>query len=120
CVRCHAIGGEGGEVGPDLSKIGETLSRKQILEAMIDPSARLAPGYGTVTLTLSDGQTVTGVLIEETEEELTLRTNEAEPLEIPVSRITKRQNMPSGMPPMNSIMSKMEIRNMVEFLAGQK
>jgi quinoprotein glucose dehydrogenase len=120
CVRCHAVNGRGGEVGPSLTKIGGTLSREQLLQALVEPSARLSPGYGTVMLTLKDGQTVTGILSEETPQELVLKTSEAEPLKVPVARIAKRENLPSSMPPMGYIMSKREIRDVVEFLANLK
>ncbi|MCB0600654.1 MAG: HEAT repeat domain-containing protein [Saprospiraceae bacterium] len=120
CVRCHAINGQGGEVGPDLTAIGAKLTREQILQALVDPSARIAPGYGVVSLTLSDGQTVTGILMEETPKELTLKTSAAEPLEVEVSRITKRDNMPSSMPNQGLLLNKREIRNLVEFLVNQK
>lgn len=120
CVRCHAIGGQGGEVGPSLTNIGNLLSRDQILEALIEPSARLSPGYGSVMLTLKDGQSVSGVLMQESDHELLLKTSEAEPLKIAVSRIAKRENLPSSMPPMGYIMSKREIRDMVEFLVNLK
>ncbi len=120
CVRCHAIGGQGGEVGPSLTNIGNVLSRDQILQALIEPSARLSPGYGSVMITLKDGQSVNGVLMKESDEELLLKTTEAEPLKIAVSRIAKRENVPSSMPPMGYIMSKREIRDMVEFLTSLK
>ncbi|HEX5169278.1 MAG TPA: HEAT repeat domain-containing protein, partial [Cyclobacteriaceae bacterium] len=120
CVRCHAIRGEGGTVGPDLSEIGATLSREQLVEAMVEPSARLAPGYGSVTLTLNDGQSVSGILLEETDQELLIKTSDAEPMRVPISRISKRDNTPSGMPPMGTLLSKREIRDLVEFLSGMK
>lgn len=120
CVRCHNMGSEGGSVGPNLSKIGGTLSREQILQALIEPSARLSPGYGTVFLKLKDGQEVTGTLAKENAEELVITTSDAEPLVIPVSRIAKRENMPSSMPPMGSLLSKREIRDVVEYLSGLK
>jgi putative heme-binding domain-containing protein len=120
CVRCHAINGEGGTVGPDLGQIGDKLTREQLLQAMIEPSARLSPGYGTVKLTLKDGQVVTGILMEESANELVIKTSEAEPLEVSTSRISKRENTPSAMPPMGTLMTKREIRNMVELLANLK
>lgn len=120
CARCHSINGQGGTVGPPLQHIGSNLSREQILQAMIEPSARLAPGYGSVTLELKDGQKVTGVLLEERKDELILQTSQAEPLEVPLARIVTRTNIPSSMPPMGSVMSKREIRDMVEFLANMK
>ncbi|MDQ6477668.1 HEAT repeat domain-containing protein [Dyadobacter sp. LHD-138] len=120
CARCHSIGGQGGAVGPSLSKIGSTLTREQILQALIEPSARLSPGFGMVVLTLKDGQTAAGILTEENDHELVLKTSEAEPLKIAVARIAKRDNVPSSMPPMGSIMSKREIRDVVEFLSNLK
>lgn len=120
CVRCHSFQGQGGEVGPALDGIADKLTREQLLEALIDPTARLAPGYGNVTLTLNDGQVVTGLLEEETEDELILRTSAAEPLEVNRSRITKRENMTSSMPAMGRIMSKRELRDLIEFLANLK
>jgi putative heme-binding domain-containing protein len=120
CARCHAIRGYGGIVGPDLTHIGDELTREELLRSLIEPGARLAPGYGTVKLTLKDGQVITGILTEETGSKLILRTAEAEPLEVETSRIEKRENMPSAMPPMGSLMSKREIRDMIEFLANLK
>lgn len=120
CVRCHSISDEGGKVGPSLSNIGNQLTREQILQALVDPSARLSPGFGMVKLTLKDGQQVTGTLMSEDAEELILKTSQAEPLEVPVGRIEKRENYPSSMPPMGKTLSKSEIRDMIEFLSNLK
>jgi putative heme-binding domain-containing protein len=120
CTRCHAVGATGGEVGPPLENIGNTLTREQLLESLVEPSKRLAPGYGSVSLTLKDGQKVSGILEEETEDELTLRTNAAEPLEIPTARIERRENMPSAMPAMGKLITKRELRDLIEYLAALK
>jgi quinoprotein glucose dehydrogenase len=47
CTRCHSFEGTAANVGPNLSKIGATLSREQLVEALLEPSARIAPGFGT-------------------------------------------------------------------------
>lgn len=120
CVRCHSVNGQGGTVGPPMDNIGNVLNREELLESLIRPSTRLAPGYGTVTLTLKEGQVVTGILESESEDEIILRTSDAEPLVIATSRIEKRQNMISSMPAMGSLMSKREIRDVIEFLATMK
>jgi len=120
CVRCHAVNGAGGEVGPPMDNIANILSRQQILESLIEPSARLAPGYGAVSLTLTDGQVVNGVLIEENESRLLLRTSEAEPMKIPLMRIAKRENSVSSMPAMGRMISKRELRDLVEYLGSLK
>lgn len=120
CVRCHNVGGEGGIVGPSLKGIGGKLTREQLLQALIEPSARIAPGYGNVSLVLTDGQEVNGTLLLENEHEIQVKTNEAEPLKIALSRIKSRENSPSGMPPMGSLLSKREIRDVVEYLSSLK
>ncbi len=121
CTRCHNLDGKPGGVGPSLKGIGSKLTREQILEALIMPSARLAPGYGTISIVLNDGQEVTGILMEESDEELELHTTEAaEPLKIAKSRIKTRTNYPSAMPPMGELLTKQDIRNLVEFVSGLK
>jgi quinoprotein glucose dehydrogenase len=47
CTRCHAFEGTAANVGPNLSNIGATLSRDQLVEALLEPTARIAPGFGT-------------------------------------------------------------------------
>jgi quinoprotein glucose dehydrogenase len=120
CARCHAVGSDGGNVGPNLSNIASELTREQLLQSLIEPSARLSPGYGNVSLKLKDGQEVYGVLMKETEGVLTIRTSDAEPLVIQTARIAKRENLPSSMPAMGGILSKREIRDLVDFLSSLK
>ena len=107
-------------MGPDLDKVGSRLDRKTILEALVNPSARLAPGYGQVILTLDDGHEVMGILSKDDGKSMTLQTSEAEPLVVPNSRIKKKENLPSSMPPMSTMMSKREMRDVVEFLSSLK
>jgi len=120
CVRCHAVDGAGGKVGPPLDNIANILSREQILESLIEPSARLAPGYGNTTVTLKDGQVISGILEEETKDELILRTSDAEPMEIAISRIEKRENGLSAMPAMGKLITKRELRDLIEYLSSLK
>jgi putative membrane-bound dehydrogenase-like protein len=72
CTRCHTIGDDGATVGPNLTRIGAALTRTQLLEALVAPSARIAPGFG---------------------------------------------NGPSAMPPMGQLLSRRELRNVVEYLS---
>ena len=120
CVRCHSARGEGGTVGPDLTHIGDKLSREELLRALIEPSARISPGYGSVKITLKDGQVISGILMEEEKDKLIVKTSDAEPVELKTSRIAKRENVTSAMPPMGTLMTKREIRDMVEFLSSLK
>jgi putative heme-binding domain-containing protein len=63
CARCHQKGKDGqGGVGPDLSGVGGRFSKKDILEAIIDPSKAISEQYQAVTITKKDGSTVSGMI----------------------------------------------------------
>ena len=117
CLRCHAIGDYGGNVGPPLNKIGVQYTRNEILESLIKPSARIAPGYGSITLTLKDGSSLTGVLAEETQSKIVLKLDDKEQI-INKSEVSKRENAPSAMAPMHLILNKRELRDLIEFLSN--
>jgi putative heme-binding domain-containing protein len=121
CQRCHAIGGGGAEVGPNLTKIAGTLTREQLLESLIEPNKRIAPGFGTVGITLRNGQRVDGTLREESDKEVVLMVGDP-PVErrIPKSEIAERTNPVSAMPPFGAILKPREIRDLVEALSGLK
>lgn len=115
CIRCHVVDGNGSNVGPDLSDVGNNLSRRQLLESMVNPGARIAPGYGSVTLTLSDGSTVRGMLAAESDTHITIENRDGEQV-VDKTDIEERKNSPSGMPAMGTLLSRDELRDLVEFL----
>ena len=49
CQRCHAIGGDGGEAGPNLQDVGGRMSSEKLLESIIHPQGEVAEGYGPVS-----------------------------------------------------------------------
>ena len=120
CIRCHSYGDYGGTAGPRLNGVATRLTRPQILEALIDPSARLAPGYGTVTLELNTGKKISGILQLEKTSGLLLKVGDKPDTLISKSQIIKRTNSPSSMPPMRFLLSKKEIRDLVSFLSTLK
>lgn len=120
CMRCHAYDDRGGNAGPRLNGVAARLTRSELLEALISPSKRLAPGFGIVTATLKDGKTFSGTLVAETANSITIRFGDRQNEVIAKKDIAKRENSPSSMPDMKAILSKKEIRDVVAFLAGLK
>ena len=120
CARCHAIFEYGGNVGPGLSGLADRLSKEKILESLIDPSAVLAKGYGVVSLEMKNGETISGIVEDETDTHLKLKIGKEDIKQVPKSEIAKRQNSPSAMPPLGSILSKKDIRDLVAFLSELK
>ncbi len=120
CIRCHAYDDVGGTAGPRLNGVGTRLTREQILESLINPSARLAPGFGVVTLELKNGKSVSGILEKEDNATLTIKTGSEQGDVIGKDQIVKRINAASSMPDMKTILSKKQIRDVVSFLSELK
>ena len=60
CASCHLAQGDGSAIGPDLSDIALTLTVNEIRDALLNPDARIAPGYGVVSVRLRNGRTLRG------------------------------------------------------------
>ncbi|HVJ46441.1 MAG TPA: HEAT repeat domain-containing protein, partial [Luteolibacter sp.] len=119
CLACHRVGPEGSNVGPALTKVGEK-GREYILESIVDPGVKLAPGFGLMTATLKNGTTAAGAIKEETAESLTLTLPDGTSQKVAVKDIASRTAPISTMPPMAAILSPAEIRDVVEYLATLK
>jgi quinoprotein glucose dehydrogenase len=122
CVRCHKVQGIGGKVGPDLTGIITRHDREYILESILFPNKSIAPGYESQLVEMADGQTYAGIVKNQTENELTLLSIEDNTVVKLKKSGIKRQiigqsPMPAGM---GTILSKQDLRNLVEFLATLK
>src|SRR2546425_7888076 len=67
CRTCHMVNGSGGELGPDLSRIGSGRPRAALTKKIRTPSENIRPGYEPVTLVLRDGQRIRAVKKNEDE-----------------------------------------------------
>jgi quinoprotein glucose dehydrogenase len=121
CTRCHTIRGRGSDVGPELTHIGSTLTRPQLVEALVTPNARIAPGFGVVSVTLKSGEKIDGTLRSETDAEVVLSAG-TPPAERKIAKthIAARTDPVSAMPPLGLILKPREVRDLVEFLAGMR
>jgi quinoprotein glucose dehydrogenase len=121
CSRCHQINGEGGEAGPKLTGIGSRQPRSYILESIILPNAKIAQGWENVTIALNDGRSFAGQVKKETDSELVVCNQEDGDVTIKKSDIKTRNRALSGMPEeFRQILTKQELRDLVEFVANQR
>ncbi|MFT7641369.1 MAG: putative heme-binding domain-containing protein [Pirellulaceae bacterium] len=56
CITCHRVGGSGGEIGPDLSSIGTTLSSERITEELLWPNRQVKEGYSVIQVITVKGK----------------------------------------------------------------
>jgi quinoprotein glucose dehydrogenase len=118
CRRCHKVGGSGGEVGPDLSRIGKDKDRSYLLEAMVDPNAKVAKGFETVILVTMDGLIHSGILKSEDDSVVQLMTPTGALVSVAKDEIDERANGQSGMPQdLVKNLTRSEIRDLVEYLS---
>jgi cytochrome c oxidase cbb3-type subunit III len=64
CAKCHRISDQGGFLGPDLSKYGQSLMASDIRHAITDPKPS-GSGVKTATATTTNGQMITGIVRNE-------------------------------------------------------
>lgn len=124
CSKCHKVDGDGGIAGPDLSGIGAVHNSDYLLQALVAPSAVVAPGYGITLVALTNGESLGGILMKEDAKEIVLRLPDlASPdrqieRRIPMAEVASRQPPVSAMPPMGHLLQKSEIRDLVAYLAS--
>jgi quinoprotein glucose dehydrogenase len=118
CLRCHKVNGVGGEVGPELAGIGRTRTREYLLESIIAPNAQIAPGFENLLVSMKDGATYAGMLKGETAVELNLQSPEDGLLKLKKADIQARQKgLSSMLPELGTILTKRELRDLIEYLA---
>ena len=121
CVRCHKVNGEGGEVGPELTGVVGRKGRDYVLRSVLYPNAEIAQGFESVLVTVKNGTAYAGVIKSETPEILEINSPEDGLLKLKKSDIESREKGLSGMPEgFGTVLTKQELRNLVEFLASTK
>ncbi|KAA5544638.1 c-type cytochrome [Roseiconus nitratireducens] len=117
CVRCHRVGKEGSEIGPELTKIARQRDADHLLRAIVLPSADIEPKYNTQTLLLADGSVAQGVIVSETDESTMLLTQDGTEIQIPTDQIEEvAERKVSLMPTMTDVLSAQEVRDLVAYL----
>jgi putative membrane-bound dehydrogenase-like protein len=122
CSACHQIGYVGGNVGPVLSQIGRSRSRRDLIEAIVYPSARLEQSYRSIKIRTLDGEVFQGLVTEETSEHVQLQVSADRRATIAVADIEVREPsqisiMPAGL---DQQLTRQELADLIAFLENAK
>ncbi len=118
CVKCHAVGGQGGAVGPELTSVGAKYPRDEIITAVLYPSAKISSGYEPVVIALTDGRVVTGIIKGETADAVAVEDADAKRQTIPKADIDERKASPVSLMP-NGLaegLSRQDFADLVAYL----
>jgi len=123
CIACHSVQGEGGSSGPDLTQLGTRFSAKDILTAIILPSETISDQYGSTVLTLKDGSSVLGRVVNETASSYFISQNPYAPQtlrEVPKANVVETKvSEVSIMPPGTiSPLNKDELKDLIAYLTS--
>ena len=79
CSRCHSIDGKGAKLGPELSGISKKFQGAKLLNQIVRPSVEIHKKFQPQLIVVDTGQVLTGVIIEEDDQEITLLPNMLKP-----------------------------------------
>ncbi|HLN30876.1 MAG TPA: PVC-type heme-binding CxxCH protein [Gemmataceae bacterium] len=122
CASCHQVGYMGGNVGPDLTRIGSIRSERDLLESIIFPSASFVRSYEPVVIGTKDGKFFNGLVRKDAPEEIVLVLGANQEVHIPRDNIEDMQPskvsvMPAGL---DQQMTPGELADLVAFLKACK
>lgn len=123
CVLCHQAGYLGKHLGPDLSRIGSIRTQRDLLEAIVFPSASFVRSYEPVEITRKDGTPAYGIITNEGPDSLTLTTGAVTPAvtvkraDIAGMKPGSASLMPQGI---DQILTPQELADVLAFLQSLK
>ena len=118
CTACHRIGSVGGFVGPTLTGIGNSRSRRDLIQAIVFPNSHIAQGYSSTRILTVDGHVLTGIIKRETSDRLDLYVAVGKEQTIMKDEIELREEsdvsiMPAGL---DGVLTKQDLSDLVELL----
>ena len=118
CLSCHAIGGAGGRVGPDMLSLGASAPVDYIIESLLYPNKKVKENYHTVIATTDSGRVFSGVKVRQSDSLLVLRDAEDKEIEIPLKSIEDSAPGGSIMPAgLTQKLTRGEFLDLVKFLS---
>ena len=118
CLKCHAIAGAGGRVGPDLVSIGASAQVDYLIESLLMPNKAIKEGYHSLVVATKDGRVHTGIPVRQSARELVLRDAEDREVTILTASIEEKANGPSLMPDgLADTLTRGELLDLVRFLS---
>jgi putative heme-binding domain-containing protein len=120
CVKCHSTDGTASKAGPDLQSAGDKLPRRDIIQAILEPSAAIAVGYGSTTIETKSGEEYLGVLKQLTDQFVELATADGKHVRIETKNIQSQRGSAISLMPENihAGMTREDFADLVEYVVS--
>ncbi|MCA9154501.1 MAG: c-type cytochrome, partial [Planctomycetales bacterium] len=120
CLKCHRLGDEGGQVGPDLSTVGKRFDKRLLLESILEPSKVVDPKYRNVAYLLNNGKIVAGRPVSVSSKQIVVETDPVSAATVTIDRAAIDESFPAEASPMPSglvdTLTKAEILSLLDYL----
>lgn len=118
CLACHAVGGAGGQVGPDMTSLGASAQVDYLVESLLLPSKAIKEGYHAERVVTVADRVILGVVVRDADGVLVLRNEKDELVTIPRKDIAERAKTRSLMPDgQTDPLTKQEFADLVRFMS---
>ncbi len=109
---------DGENIGPDLTTVGSRRDRRDLLEAIALPSASIARGFESYTITTHEGKLHTGVIVRQTGDAMHLRTTDQKEIRIPRESVDEIVPSPISVMPqgLDQVLTNAELADLVAYL----
>jgi len=117
CSSCHMVNGQGGRLGPDLSRVGESTRPDDLMTAITDPHEDVAPRWWTLEITGADGVPRSGFRMGEDSFSVRIMDNDSNLWSFMKGDIQSIERIErSTMPSYDETMSETELDDLVAYL----
>jgi putative heme-binding domain-containing protein len=122
CASCHKVGDMGYVFGPTLDDVGKRLSRRELIDSIIEPNKKVDPKYVTTTILTMEGKQEIGFILEQTADSVTLLQAEGKHQTFAKADIDEmtETNQSSMAENLASTMAPAEFLDVIEYLAAQR
>lgn len=122
CTACHQFGYKGGHIGPDLTNIGKIRAERDLLEAILYPSASFVRSFEPTQIVTKAGKAYNGLVRNDSGDEIVLVTSATETVRVPRDQIEEMRPgtvsvMPAGL---DKQLTPQDLADLVAFLAHAK
>ncbi|SDP77151.1 putative heme-binding domain-containing protein [Mucilaginibacter sp. OK268] len=122
CIACHSLTRGEKLKGPFMGQIGSIMTRQQIAESVLKPSASISQGFATVVISAKGNKSYMGFITEESAQKIVMRDITGNVFTVKAADIISRKELKTSMMPVGlaNALSYEEFASLITFLSQQK